>query len=144
MPLFRSSAGKTWLHASYVNEWVSVSNLLYPHFVPCISVKCKDGLGSYVVCLCCIMWRTFKWFIGVKRSLRGHFKVKGHLRSNFQTGWKYEIWPYLKSWKSNLNQIWTNHRCSMKTFTSWQGERVHIKVKGHLRSNFKNGLKMWN
>ena len=43
---------------------------------------------------------------------------------------------------SNFHMLWwMGHRCNMGTLICWWGQRLHIKVKGHLRSNCKIGGK---
>ena len=73
---------------------------------------------------------------------RSHIKVKGHLRSSCSIGWKCKsglIWKIEVWLEPNLVYLY-----NMGTFICSCGQRSYTKVKGHLRSSCKIGLKCEN
>ena len=65
---------------------------------------------------------------------RSHTKVKGHLKLSCKIGWKCQFGLI---WKGEV-RLEPNLVCGyiMGTLICWWGQRSHIKVKGHMRSNF--------
>ena len=122
--------------------------------LPLQEIHIGIALSSVVCCCCCcLLWKQVNiiwlypshalidfnkrwWFVD---EVKGHIKVKGHLKSSCKIGWKCEnglIWKVEVQLEPNL-VYWYN----MLTIWCSCCQRSHTKVKGHLRPSCETGHK---